>query len=130
MDYTGTAKGTFDVTLTPESREMANDVTFGKFNVQKEFQGGLNATSKVEMLSATSNNGSGAYVAIERVEGTLDGRQGTFVLMHNGTRTKTSQQLIVTVVPGCGTEELENITGTMNINIVDKVHYYEFNYSL
>jgi hypothetical protein len=66
---------------------------------KKSSIGGLIATSKVNMLSAGADNGSGAYVAIEQVDGTLDGKRGTFVLMHNGTRTKTSQQLIVSVFP-------------------------------
>ena len=54
-------------------------------SLDKRFHGELEATSRGEMLSAgTSVKGSAGYVAIERVEGTLEGRSGTFVLQHNG----------------------------------------------
>lgn len=124
------AKGSFVVDLKPEMNNKVGDVTFGRYSIQKTFQGDLNATSKVEMLSAASDNGSGAYVAIESVTGTLHGRQGTFVLMHNGTRTKTSQELIVMVVSGCSTGDLIGLEGKLTIRIVGKEHFYIFEYSL
>jgi hypothetical protein len=41
-----------------------------------------------------------------------------------------SQQLSVTVVPGSGTGELDELHGKMSINVVDKKHYYELDYTL
>ncbi len=38
--------------------------------------------------------------------------------------------LSVTVVPDSGTAELTGISGTMNINIADGKHSYEFEYTL
>src|SRR5438309_1630157 len=68
------ASGTFDVKLTP-----AEDSTFGRMSIDKQFHGDLEGTSKGEMLSAaTEVKGSAGYVAIERVTGTLPGRSGTF----------------------------------------------------
>ncbi|HQU07937.1 MAG: hypothetical protein B7X04_03090 [Parcubacteria group bacterium 21-54-25] len=125
-----TAQGTFEVKLTPEGEDKVGGIIFGKYSVEKKFRGDLEAASTVDMLSATSDDGSGAYVAIERVNGTLHGRSGSFVLMHNGTRTKTSQQLTITAVPGCGAGELVGLEGTMTINIVEGEHFYDFEYSL
>ena len=83
------------------------------------------------MLSAGSEtNGHGSYVAIERITGTLHGKGGTFVLMHMGSRSPTGQDLSITVVPGCSTGELEGLDGNLVINIVDKVHHYEFAYQI
>ena len=124
------AKGTFTVELKPEAQDKVGDISFGRYSLDKKFQGDLEATSKVDMLSAGADNGSGAYVAIEHVSGQLNGRNGAFLLMHSGTRTKDSQQLSVSVVPGCGTGELTGLEGKMTINIVDKEHFYELEYSL
>jgi hypothetical protein len=50
-------------------------------SIDKQFQGDLEGTSRGQMVTgSTSVKGSGAYVAIEKVSGTLQGRRGTFVL--------------------------------------------------
>ena len=73
---------------------------------------------------------SGAYVAIERVRGTLHGRTGTFAVYHRGIMTRGAQELVITVVPDSGTEDLTGITGTMTIEIKDGKHFYAFHYTL
>lgn len=124
------AKGTFTVEMKPESQEKVEEIAFGRFIISKVFNGDLEAKSKVEMLTANAGSGSAAYVAIERIEGSLKGKSGSFVLTHVGTMNSASQQLEVTVVPGCGTGELTGIEGKMSIDIVDKVHYYTMEYFL
>ncbi len=44
--------------------------------------------------------------------------------------TQGAPQLIVTVVPDSGTDELIGLTGKMSINIADGKHFYEFDYTL
>jgi hypothetical protein len=126
------ASGTFDVKLNPQSSEEDADGTgLGRLSIDKQFHGDLEATSKGEMLSAgTSVKGSAGYVAIERVRGTLEGRTGTFILQHSGTMTRGAPQLAISVVPDSGTGGLEEISGTMTINIVHGKHFYEFDYTL
>ena len=126
------ASGPFDVKLNPQSSEEDADGTgLGRLSIDKQFHGDLEATSKGEMLSAgTSVKGSAGYVAIERVRGTLQGRTGTFILQHSGTMTRGAPQLTITVVPDSGTGGLEEISGTMTINIVNGKHFYEFDYTL
>jgi hypothetical protein len=100
-------------------------------SLEKQFQGGLAATSKVEMLTAmTPVKGSAGYVAIEWVRGALDGRSGAFALQHSGTMTRGVPQLNVTVVPDSGTEELTGLIGSMTIKITDGRHFYDFEYTL
>jgi hypothetical protein len=83
------------------------------------------------MLTAgTSVKASGAYVAIEKVSGTLHGRTGSFVLQHSGTMTQGAPLLTITVVPDSGTGQLAGITGKMNITIADGKHSYDFEYTL
>jgi hypothetical protein len=126
------AKGDFVVTLTPQSTdEVTGASTLTRLAIDKQFSGDLIGVSKGEMLSAgTPIKGSAGYVAIERVSGALQGRTGTFVLQHNGTMTRGSPELTVSVVPDSGSGELTGLTGTMRIIIEGKRHSYEFDYAL
>jgi hypothetical protein len=126
------ASGTFEVKLVPLTlADKSADATLARMSIDKQFLGDLNGTSKGEMLSAgTVVKGSAGYVAIERVSGKLNGREGTFVLQHSGTMTRGEPQLSVTVVPDSGTGELKGLTGKMNIKIEGKKHLYELEYSL
>jgi uncharacterized protein DUF3224 len=98
---------------------------------QARFAGDLVGTSKGEMLSAqTETKGSAGYVAVEKVVGELDGRKSTFVLQHSGTMDHGQSQLSVVVVPDSGTEGFAGIRGTLQIDIKDGKHFYDFEYSL
>jgi hypothetical protein len=100
-------------------------------SIDKQFHGNLEATSKGQMLAVTTDvKGSAGYVAMERVDGTLDGRSGTFALQHSGTMTRGAAQLSVAVVPDSGTGQLIGLAGKMTINIVEGKHFYEFEYTL
>ena len=127
------AKGTFEVKVTPQKpdNKEAETAKLGRLSIDKQFHGDLEATSTGEMLSAgPDTKGSGAYVALERVNGTLHGRSGTFVLQHNGTMTRGVPQMNVVVVPDSGTADLTGISGAMTIKIEAGKHSYEFEYSL
>jgi uncharacterized protein DUF3224 len=125
------AHGTFDVKLTPQPATDSVAAVPGRMTIDKQFHGDLEATSQGQMLAAlTEVKGSAGYVAIERVTGTLQGRKGSFVLQHSGTVTRGAQQLLITVVPDSGTEELAGLTGTMGITIADGKHSYDFEHTL
>ncbi len=124
--------GTFEVQLNPQKPEAEiGDPTIARLALDKQFHGALEASSKGQMLSVgTAVEGSAAYVALERVSGSLDGRSGTFALQHLGIMTRGVPQLTITVVPDSGTGQLAGIAGNMAINIVDGSHFYTFEYSL
>jgi hypothetical protein len=126
------ATGTFDVKLAVQANdEYPEGTALGRRSIDKRFHGDLDATSKGEMLSAgTKAPGSGVYVAIERVEGTLDGRRGTFVLHHTGLMARGTPSLSVSVAPDSGTGELAGLTGAMRIIIEGGQHSYEFDYAI
>lgn len=126
------ASGTFDVKIAQLPDEpVETAAALGRYSLEKQIHGDLEGTSKGEMVTAgTDVKGSAAYVALERVTGTLNGRAGTFVLQHAGTMTSTSQQLLITVVPDSGTGQLIGLTGKFTIKIVDKKHFYDFEYAL
>ena len=125
------ASGTFDVTITPQKDEGIGDQTIGRMSIDKRYHGDLEGSGLGQMLAGMGEvKESGAYVAIERVRGTLHGRAGTFAVHHRGIMTRGAQQLVITVVPDSGTWDLAGITGTMTIDIKDGKHFYTFDYSL
>jgi hypothetical protein len=126
------ASGSFEVKMSPQAQEDGvGDPSIGRMALDKQFHGGLEATSRGQMLAAmTDVEGSAGYVAIERVTGTLDGRRGTFALQHSGTMTRGVPQLTITVVPDSGTGELLGLAGVMTIEITDGKHSYKFEYTI
>lgn len=78
--------------------------------VGKTFRGALEGTSVAELLTAVTEGGRG-YVASERVEGSLDGRRGSFVLQHYGVDDGRDKKSAGHVVPGSGTGELRGLRG-------------------
>jgi hypothetical protein len=126
------ATGEFVVQLAPLPVEgQPEGSKIGRMSIAKTITGDLIATTKGQMLSAmTDTTGSAGYVAIERVEGTLHGKTGTFVLQHTGTMNRGDRSLSVTVVPDSGTGALEGLTGTFDILIADGKHRYAFRYTL
>ncbi len=125
------ASGPFDVKVTAQNDD-SGDPLLNRMTLDKQYHGDLEATGKGQMLTAgTQVKGSGAYVAIEKVTGTLKGHSGSFVLQHSGTMTQNAPQLAITVVPDSGTGQLKGITGKMAINITpDGKHSYDFEYVL
>lgn len=121
----------FDVKVAPVAEDKSEGSTLGRYSLDKQYHGDLEAGSKGEMLTAgTDVKGSAGYVAIERVSGTLNGRKGSFVLQHTGTMNRGAMQLSVAVVPDSGTDQLVGLTGTMKIIITEGKHSYEFEYSV
>jgi hypothetical protein len=126
------ASGTFDVKVTPQPpTDFETSVGLARYSLDKELHGEIEGTSKGEMLATnTEVKGSAAYVALEKVTGTLNGRAGSFILQHAASMTSASQQMLITVVPDSGTGQFIGLTGKFIIKIVDKKHFYEFDYTL
>jgi len=126
------ANGSFEIRLNPETlSEPATGTGLGRMSFNKVFQGDLVATSQGEMLSLRSSVlGSAGYVAMETVTGTLQGRNGSFVLQHSSTMTRGVAEQSINVVPDSATGELAGLAGRLVITIEDGQHSYQFDYSL
>ncbi|NOT89093.1 MAG: DUF3224 domain-containing protein [Lysobacter sp.] len=125
-------KGEFDVRRSAEPGCDLGDGMEAMHNrFDKMFHGPLDAISVVHMLAVmTPTPGSAAYVAVERIVGTLEGRAGAFCMHHTGVMDRGTPSLIVSVVPDSGTEALTGLRGTLAIDIVDGKHLYTFDYAL
>jgi len=129
---THNVKGPFDVKLAPlDPAFKFDDNPIGRMSIDKQFHGDLEANSKGEMLYAGGPKTNGGYVAMERVSGKLQGREGTFCLQHSATMIDGAPHMNIIVVPGTGTGQLAGLSGTLNIVITpDGKHSYDFTYSL
>ncbi len=125
------AVGPFDVKVLKQD-DPGGDNTVGRFTLDKQYHGDLEGSGKGQMLTASTEvKGSGAYVAIERVTGTLKGREGSFALQHTGTMTQNVPTLIINIVPDSGTGQLKGIAGKMTITITaEGKHTYDVEYTL
>lgn len=118
------AEGSFEVKIAPVADDAGAGM--GRMSIQKTWHGDIEATSRGEMLTAMgAAKDSGAYVAVERVTGSVNHRKGSFSLVHRGVMERGTQELSITVVPDSGTGELRGLTGTVGIRIdPDGKHFY------
>lgn len=128
----GKASGEFDVAMVPQPVAEPNAATgIGRMTLDKRYHGVLAATGQGEFLSYHGAVPTSAvYVAIEKVDGTLDGRRGSFVLQHAGIMGGEHAGLRIVVAPDSGTGELAGLRGTMAIRIEQGKHFYDFEYAL
>jgi hypothetical protein len=125
------ATGTFDVTLAPQPVHPEVEGVMMRMSLDKQFHGDLEGSSRGEMLATRDPElGSGGYVAIEKVTGTLGGRSGSFVLQHDATMTRGEGRMNIIVTPDSGTGELAGLTGSLQIIIEGGQHSYVFEYTL
>ncbi len=125
------AIGQFTVKLELQAPSMqADKAVVGRRSLEKQFQGELEATSCGEMLAVmTAVEGSMAYVALEKVTGSLAGKQGSFVLQHASQMVRGKPFQSIRVVPDSGTDDLLGLEGEMQIDIRDGEHFYNFEYN-
>lgn len=92
--------------------EMPNAPTLAQVTVKKTFSGGLKGESTARLLMCSGEDGSAGYTVMERVGGELDGRKGSFVMIHGATHTPSeTSRALGFIMPNSGTGELKGISG-------------------
>ena len=125
------ARGTFEVKMTPvETAADAAPDAPGRMLIAKVYHGDIEGAGAGEMLATLGPDQSGAYVAMERVTGTVNGRSGSFMIVHRGVMDRGAQDLSITVVPGSGTGDLVGISGVYVLTIDGDEHRYDLEYAL
>jgi hypothetical protein len=125
-----TISGEFSVAMTGRDAEGGSPA-IGRMLLDKHYQGALQAHGVGQMLATHGSvAGSAAYVAIETVTGTLQGREGSFALVHRGLMTRGAPSLEIAVVPDSGTGGLAGLAGRMTIRIEGHQHFYDFEFTL
>lgn len=127
------AKSTFTLDAFQQADPYSQEegVNFARAQISKTFVGDFEGTGAVEMLSARGTEGGAGYVALERIEGTLKGKRGSFALLHIGTMSTDSRWAKWPIVPGSGTGELAGISGEGEIDIdAEGRHHFTLSYEL
>lgn len=118
-------------TYDEETYDDREGAVLGRLHITRTFEGDITGHSTAELLTARSPDGSAAYVAIDRVTGNVDGREGSFVLEHHGTVSAAGASTAGAVVPGSGTGELRGLAGTAEITVdEDGVHRLALEFTL
>lgn len=107
------ASGTFEV--TPGGEETLHEIDGGPrlahaTGVQR-FTGDLQAEGAVDWLMCYLPDRSATFVGLQRIDGSIGGRSGTFVMHADGSHDGTGSDGTWTVVPGSGTGGLVGIAG-------------------
>lgn len=128
------AKGTFETANwnAQPAYDERDGVSLAHVTLSKTFAGDLSGTGAVSMIvSGSEHEDSRSYVAMERIIGTLNGREGSFVVQHNAVSDRGADSLRITVVPGSGTGDLAGLRGEFQIHVApDGSHSYTFDYEL
>jgi hypothetical protein len=103
----------------------------GRMLLDKQYHGALEAKGAGQMLATHGTvAGSAAYVALETVTGRLQGREGSFALVHRGLMERGTPSLEIAVVPDSGTGALAGLSGRMGIRVEGHQHFYDFEFTL
>jgi Protein of unknown function (DUF3224) len=105
-------EATFEIASWDETPfEDGNEATkLTEALVTKKYHGDIKGTSTTKWLLAYAPDKSALYVGVEHISGTIGGRQGSLVLLHDGAfrdGVATAQLRIAS-----GTDELANAGGT------------------
>ena len=91
--------------------ESAEGPALTRIHVEESFSGDISGQGVVEFLQAARADGSASFVGIERVTGTVAGRNGTFLLQDAGTVQDNVVSGDWFVIPESGTGELAGLRG-------------------
>src|SRR5512142_2354382 len=83
--------------------EPAEGPVLARIHVEESFSGDISGDGVVEFLQAARADGSASFAGIERVTGTVAGREGTFLLQDAGTVEGNVVSGEWFVIPGSGT---------------------------
>jgi hypothetical protein len=80
--------------------------------VFKQYTGDIEGTSTTEWLMAYAEDGSARFVGLERISGSVNGREGTLVLQHVGSYEGGAAKGALDVIEGAGSGALHSAAGT------------------
>jgi hypothetical protein len=92
-------------------REFEGGGKLTKASVTQSFTGDIEGEGAVEYVMCYPNPNSASYVAMQLVNGTIDGKKGSFVLQVSGKYDGDIASGEWFVVPGSGTGELSALRG-------------------
>ena len=104
-------EATFDVTSWDESPFDDDDgsARLTEAVVSKKYAGAIEGSSLTKWLMAYAPDKTATFTGIERIRGSVAGRRGSVVLVHDGEFADGVATASVRILSG--TDELESVTG-------------------
>lgn len=127
MSKTNSIIAHFDITEWDETALPGVDGAWaGGARMRKTFAEGITGSSAGLFISSGEDEGNRAYIAVERITGTLpDGRSGSFTVQHGGLESNPDSWFGY-IVPDTGTDDLAGITGAATIGHDDTGAFFTF----
>ncbi|MGZ5297935.1 MAG: DUF3224 domain-containing protein [Actinomycetota bacterium] len=91
--------------------ELGGEAKLTRASVTGSLSGDIAGTSETEWLMCYGPDGTARYVGLQRVDGTLDGKDGSFVVESNGNFDGGEANGTWSVVAGSGTGGLTGLSG-------------------
>jgi hypothetical protein len=110
---TTTRSGEFRIANWDEQAyaEPGPDRKLTEARVEQEFTGDVTGSGEVRWLMCYAPDGTADFVGLQRIEGAIDGREGSVVLQTVGRFDGGEASASWTVLAGSGTGGLEGMTG-------------------
>ena len=108
-----TAKASFEIKGWDEEtyQDLAGDAKLTRASVKQAFTGDIEGAGSVEWLMWYRDQGQARFVGLQRVDGRLGDRSGTFVVETVGTFDGKVAKGSWNVIPDSGTDELSGLSG-------------------
>jgi hypothetical protein len=110
---TTTATGTFEVLTGGEDayREAEGEARLTHAHGRQRFSGGIEGDGSIEWLMCYLPTGTARMVGHQRIEGSVDGRRGSFLMEAIGEHDGTGSAAAWRIIDGSGTGDLAGIRG-------------------
>jgi hypothetical protein len=100
-------------------------------SVAKTLTGDIEGESQVEYLMMYRADGTAAFVGLERVTATIDGKAGTFVMQRTGVFEDGLAKETYTVISGSASGDLRGLAGEGSTAVGHGMeHPFELSYEL
>ena len=91
--------------------ELQGSKRLVRSSMSGSYEGDVTGDSSTEFLMVYSSDDLATYVGIERIEGSIGGRSGMFVMQVIGTFAEGVAKHTSTIIPGAGTGDLALLRG-------------------
>ena len=107
------AEGTFELTGWDEKthEEFTDGSKMTSAAIGQRFSGDLTGDGSWQVLMYYREDGTASIVGLERVEGSIGGHAGSFIVRTTGTFDGTEARSTWSVIPGSGTGSLRRLRG-------------------
>ena len=107
------AAGTFDVRPGDEHayHEMDGEPRLTHAGGTQHFSGDIEGDGTIEWLMCYLPDGTARFVGLQRIQGSMHGRRGSFVIEAVGVHNGTGSEARWRIIEGSGTDGFEGITG-------------------